>query len=64
MLEQEACPNNLAPTSSTTSQMALGDALAVSLLELRGFKTEDFASHHPGGSLGKKIKFDTERSSF
>ena len=54
-VEQEACPNNLAPTSSTTSQMALGDALAVSLLELRGFKTEDFASHHPGGSLGKKL---------
>ena len=53
-VEEEACPNNLAPTSSTTSQMALGDALAVSLLKLRGFKTEDFAIHHPGGSLGRK----------
>ena len=54
-VEEEACPNNLAPTSSTTSQMALGDALAVSLLKLRGFKTEDFASHHPGGTLGRKL---------
>ena len=54
-VEEEACPNNLAPTSSTTSQMALGDALAVSLLKLRGFKMEDFASHHPGGSLGRKL---------
>ncbi len=54
-VEKEACPNNLVPTSSTTSQMALGDALAISLFELRGFKTEDFASHHPGGSLGKKL---------
>lgn len=54
-VEEEACPNNLAPTSSTTSQMALGDALAVSLLKLRGFKTEDFAIHHPGGSLGRKL---------
>ena len=54
-IKEEACPNNLAPTSSTTSQMALGDALAVSLLKLRGFKTEDFAIHHPGGSLGRKL---------
>ena len=54
-VEEEACPNNLAPTSSTTSQMALGDALAISLLKLRGFKTEDFAIHHPGGSLGRKL---------
>ena len=54
-VEEEACPNNLAPASSTTSQMALGDALAVSLLKLRGFKTEDFAIHHPGGSLGRKL---------
>ena len=54
-VEEEACPNNLAPTSSTTSQMSLGDALAVSLLKLRGFKTEDFAIHHPGGSLGRKL---------
>lgn len=56
-VKEEACPNNLAPTSSTTSQMALGDALAVSLLKLRGFKTEDFANHHPGGSIGKKLSF-------
>jgi arabinose-5-phosphate isomerase len=52
---QEACPLNLAPTASTTAQMALGDALAVVLLELRGFKAEDFARSHPGGSLGRKL---------
>ncbi len=52
---QEACPNNLAPTSSTTAQLAMGDALAVSLLELRGFTPEDFAMFHPGGALGKKL---------
>ncbi len=52
---QEACPLNLAPTASTTAQMALGDALAVALLELRGFKAEDFARSHPGGSLGRKL---------
>jgi arabinose-5-phosphate isomerase len=52
---QEACPLNLAPTASTTVQMALGDALAVVLLELRGFKAEDFARSHPGGSLGRKL---------
>lgn len=54
-VEQEACPLNLAPTASTTTQMALGDALAVALLELRGFKAEDFARSHPGGSLGRKL---------
>ena len=54
-VNEEACPNNLAPTSSTTSQMALGDALAVSLLKLRNFKTEDFANHHPGGSIGRRL---------
>ena len=54
-VNEEACPNNLAPTSSTTSQMALGDALAVSLLKLRDFKTEDFANHHPGGSIGRRL---------
>lgn len=54
-VEQEACPLNLAPTASTTAQMALGDALAVALLELRGFKAEDFARSHPGGSLGRKL---------
>ncbi|HYR26729.1 MAG TPA: KpsF/GutQ family sugar-phosphate isomerase [Aquabacterium sp.] len=52
---QEACPLNLAPTASTTAQMALGDALAVVLLELRGFKAEDFARSHPGGALGRKL---------
>lgn len=54
-VEQEACPLNLAPTASTTTQMALGDALAVALLELRGFKPEDFARSHPGGALGRKL---------
>lgn len=52
---QEACPNNLAPTSSTTAQMVLGDALAVCLMELRGFTGSDFAKFHPGGTLGKKM---------
>src|ERR1035437_8627035 len=52
---KEACPNNLAPTSSTTAQLALVDALAVCLLELRGFGQEDFAKYHPGGALGKKM---------
>ena len=51
----EACPNNLAPTSSTTAQLALGDALAVCLLEARGFTSEDFAKYHPGGALGKQL---------
>lgn len=54
-VSQEACPNNLAPTSSTTAQMVMGDALAVALMELRGFKSEDFAKFHPGGALGKKL---------
>jgi arabinose-5-phosphate isomerase len=52
---QEACPLNLAPTASTTTQMALGDALAVALLDARGFREEDFARSHPGGSLGRKL---------
>jgi arabinose-5-phosphate isomerase len=52
---QEACPNNLAPTSSTTAQMVMGDAIAVSLMELRGFTSSDFAKFHPGGALGKKL---------
>ena len=52
---KEACPNNLAPTSSTTAQLALGDALAVCLLEKRNFSEEDFAKYHPGGSLGKRL---------
>lgn len=54
-VEQEACPLNLAPTASTTAQMALGDALAVALLDARGFREEDFARSHPGGSLGRKL---------
>ncbi len=54
-VEKEACPLNIAPTTSTTLTMALGDALAVALMNKRGFKKEDFASFHPGGSLGKKL---------
>src|SRR6187401_2604117 len=54
-VEQEACPNNLAPTTSTTAQLVMGDALAVCLMELNGFSTDDFAKFHPGGSLGKKL---------
>lgn len=52
---QEACPNNLAPTSSTTAQLVMGDALAVCLMELKGFGSDDFAKFHPGGTLGKKL---------
>jgi arabinose-5-phosphate isomerase len=52
---EEACPLNLAPTASTTAQMALGDALAVALLDARGFREEDFARSHPGGALGRKL---------
>jgi arabinose-5-phosphate isomerase len=52
---QEACPNNLAPTSSTTAQLVMGDAIAVSLMELKGFTSSDFAKFHPGGALGKKL---------
>ncbi|MDP1744969.1 MAG: KpsF/GutQ family sugar-phosphate isomerase [Bacteroidota bacterium] len=54
-VEKEACPNNLAPTSSTTAQLAMGDALAVCLLDYRGFSSKDFAKYHPGGALGKKL---------
>ncbi|MDP3353775.1 MAG: KpsF/GutQ family sugar-phosphate isomerase [Flavobacteriaceae bacterium] len=54
-VEKEACPNNLAPTSSTTAQLVLGDALAVCLQELNGFSSSDFAKYHPGGALGKKL---------
>lgn len=54
-VEQEACPNNLAPTTSTTAQLVMGDALAVCLMELKGFQTDDFAKFHPGGVLGKKL---------
>lgn len=54
-VEQEACPNNLAPTTSTTAQLVIGDALAVCLLHLRGFSSNDFAKYHPGGALGKRL---------
>jgi arabinose-5-phosphate isomerase len=54
-VDKEACPLNLAPTASTTAQMALGDALAVALLDARGFRAEDFARSHPGGALGRKL---------
>lgn len=54
-VETEACPNNLAPTNSTTAQLVMGDALAVCLMEMRDFKAEDFAIYHPGGALGKKL---------
>jgi len=54
-VESEACPNNLAPTSSTTAQLVMGDALAIALLDYRKFSSADFALYHPGGSLGKKL---------
>lgn len=54
-VEKEACPNNLAPTASTTAQLVMGDALAMALLSCRGFSAEDFARFHPGGSLGKRM---------
>ena len=54
-VEKEACPNNLAPTTSTTAQLVIGDALAVCLLELNNFSSNDFAKYHPGGALGKKL---------
>lgn len=59
-VEKEACPNNLAPTTSTTAQMVMGDALAVTLMELSGFNGNDFAKLHPGGNLGKKLYLRVE----
>ncbi len=59
-IQEEACPNNLAPTTSTTVHLAMGDALAVCLLELRDFSKEDFARYHPGGSLGKQLYLKVE----
>ncbi len=59
-VDKEACPNNLAPTTSTTAQLVMGDALAVALLEMKGFSTEDFAKVHPGGALGKKLYLKAE----
>ena len=55
VVEKEACPNNLAPTNSTTAQLVMGDALAIALLECRQFSSQDFAKYHPGGALGKKL---------
>lgn len=54
-VETEACPNNLAPTNSTTAQLVMGDCLAICLMEIRQFKSEDFAKYHPGGALGKRL---------
>ncbi|WP_339628203.1 KpsF/GutQ family sugar-phosphate isomerase [uncultured Maribacter sp.] len=54
-VEKEACPNGLAPTTSTTAQLVMGDALAIVLLEIKGFSSTDFAKYHPGGSLGKRL---------
>src|SRR5690606_2412761 len=54
-VEKEACPNNLAPTASTTAALVMGDAIAVALIHLRGFRPQDFAQFHPGGSLGRKL---------
>lgn len=54
-VDKEACPNNLAPTTSTTAQLVMGDALAVSLLQMKGFTAKDFAEYHPGGALGKRM---------
>lgn len=54
-VEKEACPNNLAPTTSTTAQLVIGDALAVCLLQMKGFSSQDFAKYHPGGALGKTL---------
>jgi len=59
-VEQEACPNNLAPTSSTTAQLVMGDALAICLMEMKGFNSDDFAKFHPGGTLGKKLYLRVE----
>lgn len=59
-VDEEACPNNLAPTTSTTAQLVLGDALAICLLELKGFSSSDFAKYHPGGALGKRLYLRVE----
>lgn len=59
-VEKEACPNNLAPTTSTTAQLVIGDALAICLLKLRGFSSSDFARYHPGGTLGKRLYLRVE----
>ena len=61
-VEKEACPNNLAPTSSTTAQLVMGDALAVCLLEMNNFSSKDFAKYHPGGALSKKLYLEMQES--
>ena len=60
-VQKEACPNNLAPTTSSTAQLVMGDALAICLLKLKGFSKKDFARYHPGGILGKKNNFESIR---
>ena len=60
-IDKEACPHNLAPTTSTSAQLVMGDALAVSLLQYRGFSREDYAKYHPGGALGKKLYLTVEK---
>ena len=59
-VDNEACPNNLAPTTSTTAQLVVGDAIAVCLVKLRGFSSDDFAKYHPGGNLGKRLFLKVE----
>ncbi len=59
-IDKEACPNNLAPTTSTTAQLIMGDAIAISLLQLRNFSGQDFSKYHPGGALGKKLYLKCE----
>ena len=59
-VDEEACPNNLAPTTSTTAQLVMGDALAICLVELKGFSSADFAKYHPGGALGKRLYLRVE----
>lgn len=59
-VEKEACPNNLAPTTSTTAQLVIGDALSICLLNMKGFSSKDFAKYHPGGALGKKLYLRVE----
>ena len=59
-VDKEACPNNLAPTTSTTAQLSMGDAIAISLLQLRNFSGQDFSKYHPGGALGKKLYLKCE----
>jgi arabinose-5-phosphate isomerase len=60
-IDKEACPHNLAPTTSTSAQLVMGDALAISLLQYRGFSREDYAKYHPGGALGKKLYLTVEK---